>query len=517
MKVSKKFLSFCSAVLVSAACLFGAEFQVRLMPFYGLQADFKDTNIFGGTVALDLNAFTVRQRDDIYLSVQATPQLFMAKGLSSAVMYDIAGALGYNFKINDRFSVGLEGLGGIWLFPEKSDMSLKGASGISYGARLSGDYHLFPELSVSAVAAYKQFAYKPVSFMNKMEIGVGITYNFTKGLFARSNVSLEDYDVEPLYPVFYSRYENNRFGNVTFINGEKNDITDVEISVFIEQFMAVPNTVRTIDRVGLGEPFSADLSAFLNENMLNQLQNQLSDAEIRVTYRSLGKLSEFSQTISLQTLTRNSMSWADDRSAAAFVSAKDGAVQRFARRIALAMKDKIGPYPNAQYAEAVFKVLKSFGINYVIDPASAFTDNVGTTSVDFLQFPYQTLLYHGGDCDDLSILNCSLLEALGVSTAFITIPGHIYMAFDSGVPLELADARIGYGKYVVENGKAWIPVEITVPQDSYALALSLGMKQWNKYPDDHALITIESAWQEYKPVSIPASDISLQFPKDALK
>ena len=62
-----------------------------------------------------------------------------------------------------------------------------------------------------------------------------------------------------------------------------------------------------------------------------------------------------------------------------------------------------------------------------IKPLGIKTD---TVSVDFLQFPYQTLLYHGGDCDDLSILNCSLFEALGIQTAFITIPGHIYMAYE---------------------------------------------------------------------------------------
>ena len=95
---------------------------------------------------------------------------------------------------------------------------------------------------------------------------------------------------------------------------------------------------------------------------------------------------------------------------------------------------EIVPIPeNIQYAAAIFSALKAYGINYVIDPASAFTDTRGTSAVDFLQFPYQTLLYHGGDCDDLSILNCALLEVLGIETAFITCPGHIFIAFDSGL------------------------------------------------------------------------------------
>lgn len=516
MKACKKILSFCAAVLLSFS-LFGMEFQARLIPSYVGQTDFNNTELFQGTLSLDLNTITIRNRDDIYFSLQGTPIIFMPNALDPFLIYDVGGAVGYNYKITDRISAGLEANAGIWIFPEQKKLDLKGISGIMYGVRMDAGYHVTPYFTVSAVAGYKQYLYTPSPFMSKFELGFGLTYNITKGLFTKTAVSIKDAELKPLFPVFYSRYENNSFGTVTLTNAEKNDITDVQVTVYIEQFMTIPNTVATYERIKIGEDFKADLSAFLNENMLNQLQNQLTDAVLTVKYRNLGVATEFSQVISLQTLTRNSMSWEDDRSAAAFVSAKDGAVQRFIRRIQLAMKDKLGNTPNMQYAEAVFKVLKAYGINYVIDPASAFTDNVGTASIDFLQFPYQTLMYHGGDCDDLSILNCSMLEALGVSTAFITIPGHIYMAFDSGVPLDMADARIGKGKYIAQDGKAWIPVEITVPQDSYALALSLGLKQWNKYPEEHVLIPMSKAWEEYKPVSVPSSDITVQFPAEALK
>jgi hypothetical protein len=69
----------------------------------------------------------------------------------------------------------------------------------------------------------------------------------------------------------------------------------------------------------------------------------------------------------------------------------------------------------------------------VIDPASSFVEiSEDAAALDSLNYPYQTLYYWGGNCDDLSILYCSLLEALGVDTACITIPGHIYAAFDTG-------------------------------------------------------------------------------------
>ena len=124
MKVLKKISLFCFSLFL-ASMLFGAEFQIRLLPSIGIQQEYENTVILGGTISLDLNAITVRQRDDIYFSLQGTPQLFMAQGIDPFLIYDVNAAAGYNYKINDRFSVGLEGLGGIWIFPAQKKLNLK--------------------------------------------------------------------------------------------------------------------------------------------------------------------------------------------------------------------------------------------------------------------------------------------------------------------------------------------------------------------------------------------------------
>ena len=48
--------------------------------------------------------------------------------------------------------------------------------------------------------------------------------------------------------------------------------------------------------------------------------------------------------------------------------------------------------------------------------------------------PAQLLASRTGDCDDMSVLYCALLENLGVPTAFLDGPGHILMLFDTGRP-----------------------------------------------------------------------------------
>ena len=160
----------------------------------------------------------------------------------------------------------------------------------------------------------------------------------------------------------------------------------------------------------------------------------------------------------------------------------------------------------------MFGALKAFGINYVVDPSSAFTDNVGTAAVDFLQFPYQTLTYHGGDCDDLTILNCSLFEAIGIDTAFITVPGHIFMAYDSGLTADQVTSKLDKGYYIEAYGKIWCPLEITLSQDTFGLAWTYGAREWKKAGEDAQLIPLDDAWNVYLPISVPGSDTSIDVP-----
>lgn len=540
----KKIIGIILSVFMMVS-VFAVDFELRLMPRIEPSLSKPLKLGFGGQASLDIVPLYLRGRDSIFVSLQG--------GLSSVSVesentvfdnfnfYNGGIGLGYTFRFMDRLSVAPEINFGGWslpAFPDKFVEDLKrenpnfsdkdnGTSGLYAGGSISVNYYLLPELSAFANLGFQSnFAKSVVN--NYFAFGIGVKYNFTKGLTAAPATKLTAFQSDALFPVFYSRYNDNNFGSVTFTNGEPNDISDVEIQVMIEQYMSNPKTVKTIDYIACGEEFSADLTAFLNENILESVLGRKVDATIIVNYKSLGKKMTYKEVVELQALSRNSMSWEDDRRAAAFVSGKDAAALQFARQIAsIIKKDLRSDLPvNYQYAAAIFGALKAYGINYVIDPASAFTDNVGSASIDFLQFPYQTLLYHGGDCDDLTILNCSLLEALGVPTAFITVPGHIYMAFDAGCSAEVADAQIGKGKYILKNGQVWVPVEVTVSQDTFRLALSIGLREWKKYESEAAIIPLKYAWLEYKPVSIPESDISLQMPsreiilkgyKDALK
>ncbi len=511
----KKNLLFVLSVLL-AAKLFAFDFSVKLLPSYEFATDklFNDAGGFAVGLGADISPVTFRERDKLYITSQFAATNFPVKSFGIQTLIDGGLGLGYTVRIMDRFGVSPEFYAGLWSYTGSESLGASSVSGVVFSGKVYADYYLSPAVTISAFGGFKSFYTKPKAFLNDVQIGVGLKYSLSRGLFAKNTIPVEDSQVESLFPVFYSHYAENPFGTISFVNNEENDITDVTVSILIESYMSNPYTVVTIPLVKRGEPFDVQLFAFLNENILGLLQPKSDSFDVTVEYNSLGQRQSVTHNLPITVLSRNSMTWEDDRRAAAFVSGKDATAQRFARQVKAVVKNDLrsGTPVNIQYAAALFGALKAFGINYVVDPSSAFTDNVGTAAVDFLQFPYQTLTYHGGDCDDLTILNCSLLEAIGIDTAFITVPGHIYMAFDSGLSLEEGRSKLGKGYYIEAYGKIWVPMEITLSQDTFGLAWTYGAREWKKAGEEAMLIPLSDAWEHYLPISVPGSDTSIDVP-----
>ena len=514
-KVIKKSLISMLLLSILGTGASALDIQFKVLPNMEFPIGLPLDPSFSLTAAVDVCPITVRKNDSVYFSAQGSYTPLRANGIVPLNYFDFGLGAGYDFRLMDKLSLSGEVAAGFWFIPASSANGFEEGSGYSLSAKVYANAHVLPFLSIGAFAGYKYLG-SNVPFMSQFEVGASIRMNLTKALSRNNEIGAVNAEISPLFPVFYSHYYDNEFGKVTYVNKLKNKITDVEVSIYIEEFMSTPSTIARFDSIQGGEEFTVNLTAFLNENILNTIKQHQTNAKVTVSYKNLGLSSSYTDDIKLVTLSRNNMSWEDDERAATFVSGKDASASRFARFVQLIMKNRINSSEseNIQYARGIFAALKAYGINYVIDPSSAFTDNVGSANIDFLQFPYQTLLYHGGDCDDLTILNCSLLEALGIETALITVPGHIYMAFDSGYEPHQA-SFISDGNYIIQGDKVWIPVEITMCQDTFQSAKNMGRMEWMKAGSEAALIPVHEAWEHYSPISIPDSEVNFELPSES--
>ncbi len=514
-KLSVLLGSFFFSLFTGFAALSAFDFEVSLLPQYDIYTGGSFDNSFSGTLSFDFFPLTVRERDKLGFGFQGGISAVTAETLSTTPLYYCGFDAVYNARFTDRFGAGAQIYGGLWMFPAVEEKDTQAQSGPYAGARVFADFYVLPELKIGVFAGYTDFIYNPEDFATKIDIGLGFKYSFTRGVFGKSKVSLDEEVLEPIFPVFYSYYNDSPFGALMFFNSEDTAITDVEVSVLIPQYMSLPKVCATFDRVEREEYFSAELTAFINEIILESLASHRTEGKITVSYRSLGKLVKSEQVLDFTTLSRNSMSWADDKRAAAFVSSHDGAANKISRLAkSVILKNPVNDYcENLSYARGIFATLKAYGLSYVKDPTSPFSSSE-SSEVDFLQFPYQTLLYSGGDCDDLSILNCAIFESIGISAAFITVPGHILMAFDSGISPEKAPQVIKDGRYIIQGGKTWIPLETTVCQDNLEIALKAGYNQWRSSAKkgEAKLYPLSECWETYKAVGVPESDADIELP-----
>ncbi|MBN1687194.1 MAG: hypothetical protein JW852_11095 [Spirochaetales bacterium] len=321
-----------------------------------------------------------------------------------------------------------------------------------------------------------------------------------------------------IFPIFYSYYDDHPVGDITVHNPLSATATNITVSLFVNQYMDAPKKAKTVAELKPEEDARIDLMALFTDRMLEITEGTKVAAEIVIEYSVGAQRFKDTHIESINMEYRNAMTWDDDRKAAAFVTARDPQVLRFSNNVAGMIKG--GEYQvnaNLQKAIAFHEALRLLGMAYVIDPNTpyeALSEKV--YQVDTLKFPRESLAYKAGDCDDLSILYSALFESVGIETAFITIPGHIFLAFSTGLDSEAARGQFNRtDDLIFQEEKAWIPLEITALERGFLEAWQMGAKEWreNKSRNQAAFFPIREAWQVYSPVGLPGAAESIQLPE----
>ena len=319
-----------------------------------------------------------------------------------------------------------------------------------------------------------------------------------------------------LFPVFYSYYDDHLIGSGKMINYSDKAIENISMNLFIKQYMDNPKPCIAPGKLGSGEEGELEIYALLTDNILGITEGTKVSAELTLSYSFGGRDYQETYIETVRVHDRNATTWDDDRKVAAFVTAKEPAVLALAKSAAgIARQSGNGMISrNFRTAIAVNEALRLYGMKYVIDPKSVVESDDGT-ALDFLQFPRQTLQYKAGDCDDLSILNCALFESVGIETAFITVPGHIFIAFRLGMtPGEVKKVFSSSGDFIVIEDIVWVPYEITDIEGSFISAWQMGIKEWREAEVQGAacLYPTHEAWQLYEPVGLPGTEMQYGFP-----
>lgn len=408
-----------------------------------------------------------------------------------------------------------------------SDMfvSVHGGGGVAF--------QLFNDVSLSVGAEYNSF----LGTFDAFSVFLGVTTRLAgrgggavpfaevtpfrpDNLPTTGFIQISEIELDTVFPVLRKYYDSHPIGRAAIANASEETLENVEIRVEPATYIDSTKLSARIDSLAPGAQEEVDLYVLFNEEILGVSEGAKVITDVNVSYRIGDREGADSETVTLETYDRNALQWDDDQKIAAFVTAKDDEIQRFAKNMAsLAQDVRVDAVSSElQLSMLLYSAMIEQGLAYVVDPSSAYEDlSDNPMAIDFVQFPRQTLYVKAGDCDDLSATFCTLLEAVGVSTAFVTVPGHIYMAFRLEMDHNRATRTFSDpGDLILrDDGSVWIPVETTLLREGFLQAWAAGARQWRTYdPEGQAgFIPVSDAWSIYEPVAFSISQIELGMPQ----
>lgn len=337
---------------------------------------------------------------------------------------------------------------------------------------------------------------------------------------------IEALSLESLFPAKLGYYATHPVGAVTVRHLDAKGVAaeNVVVSVYVSRFMQL-RTEIPVGTIKPGETRVVPLTVGLDSaTVFTVEENTPTQAEVIVEYAAGGAnaVKRTARRVApVVVYGRHAIDWSENEPITAFVTPQEENVRQFAR--AAVLVDSVGTNgandlpPSITQAIAMFSAMNAAELKYVKDPATP----ARSVSLDTVQFARETLLTRAGDCDDLSVLYASLLESVGVETAFLLVPGHVLLAVNAGVSPDATERVTMEGKrLVVHEGKAWLPVETTALGKTFREAWSLGTAAAERARKDKSeLIVVETraGWSTYPPAALPrAAGLAIAKP-DAKK
>jgi hypothetical protein len=231
-----------------------------------------------------------------------------------------------------------------------------------------------------------------------------------------SLISIEKTDLKPVFTAAFKYYVDTPIGSIEIKNNDEIPHRNIKLSLALSRYTDFPTEIA-VEYLGAGESKVVPVTMTFNDRVLELTEDTPIQAEVRVSYFEENEEKKISLNAPITLYSRNAISWADKARIASFITPRDTPIVEFARE---AIRSFLVPLKGSTVGKPLAKValfyeaLNALKISYVPDPKTPFQDVSGKPdTIDYVQFPRETLRRKTGDCDDMTSLMAALLESVG--------------------------------------------------------------------------------------------------------
>jgi sugar lactone lactonase YvrE len=378
-----------------------------------------------------------------------------------------------------------------------------------------------PEFIKDALAPETKYTYYISVFSSDGTESEKLAVEATTQVFNRPPLEIEMVQLRDVFANSYKTYERDGIGRIKLSNNTNKTMERLKVTFQLKDFMDFPTEAK-LDKLLPGQSEEVALKAVFNNSILTLTEDSSVQAMIEVSYFESGNRMAFNKNPTVNVYDKHRLTWDERGRFATFVTPKDAPIINLVRSVVTQFKET---KDEAHLAAAVFDMLGMYGMTYIQDPSNPYQVSSGkTNTVDYIQFPRETLERKSGDCDDLVAFYSSALESMGINTRVLEVPGHMLMMFSTGIAAD-EDGYTMDNMYVIYEDHLWIPVETTLVGSAFIKAWEKGAASYYKWKDKGlTILDVHTAWETFKPASLPdltpkqieitRSEIEKKFPAD---
>ncbi|MFC1723982.1 hypothetical protein ACFL4T_00035 [candidate division KSB1 bacterium] len=284
-----------------------------------------------------------------------------------------------------------------------------------------------------------------------------------------------------IFPMLREKYANSPIAFVNVFNSSDKD-AQIKAVLEIEKYLDTKNETDYVI-VPPKQMKSIPVYAYFNEK-INEVNNiELNEGTIKIYSVDRGSYQDKSKIRFVYHEKHNWNGNADDLKY--YLTPGKPEIVQYFRNILNEesdfLEDAEDKLQKFFQAKILFNEFSKY-ISYINDPESQ------NTKTDKVQFPIETINLKSGDCEDLVILYSSMLNSVGISTAFVDINqsdsigsyAHIYMLFDTEVQENDRNlVSTNEKRYIIRKSKTgyntvWLPIETTLVSKGFNKAWETG-------------------------------------------